>query len=96
MLSNTAATTAAVLATKGLSRHARNAKVLLIKLPLLKQLLDHLPLLVPAAELGHVARVFNHSQSVEVGSETEESRKQDIQNRGRRVGSCHHKSEMVS
>jgi hypothetical protein len=94
MLGNTAATAAAVLATKRLSRHARNTKVLLVKLPLLKQLLNHLPLLVPAAELGHIARIFNHSQSVEVGRETKESGKQDIQDWGRRVGSCHHRSEM--
>lgn len=96
MLGNTAAAATAVLATKGLSRHARNAKVLLVKLPLLKQLLNHLSLLVPAAELGHVARIFNHGQSVEPGSETEESRKQDIQDWSRRIGSCHHRSDVVS
>lgn len=87
MLSNTAATTSAVLATERLSRHARNTKVLLVKLPLLKQLLDHFPLLVTAAELWHIARIFNHSQSVEVSSETEESREKDVQDWGRRIGS---------
>ena len=88
MLSNTTATTAAVLATERLSRHARDAKVLLIKFPLLKQLLDHFPLLVTAAELWHIARIFDHGQSVEVSRETEECCEQDVQNWGRRVGSC--------
>lgn len=87
MLGNTAATTTAVLATKRLSRHARNAEILLVILPLLKQLLDHLPLLVTAAELRHIARVFDHGQGVEEGSETKESRKQDVQDGSRRVGS---------
>jgi hypothetical protein len=87
MLSNTAATTATVLATERLSRHAGHAKVLLVEFPLLKQLLDHLPLLVSTAELRHIARIFDHGQSVEEGGETEENRKEDIQDRGRRIGS---------
>ena len=85
MLSNTAATTAAVLAAERLSRHARNTKVLLVEFPLLKQLLDHFPLLVTAAELWHIARIFNHGQSVEVSREAEEGSEQDIQNWGRRI-----------
>jgi hypothetical protein len=82
MLRNATATAATVLAAERLARHARNTKVFLVKLPEFEELLDHLPLLVPAADLGHIARILNHGVDVEIGRKTIENGKQNVQNRG--------------
>jgi hypothetical protein len=74
-----------MLAAERLSRHARNAKVFFVKLPELKELLDHFSLLVPAANLGHVSRILNHGVDIEIGCKTIKDGKQDVQNRGRRI-----------
>lgn len=67
VLCDTTTATAAVFATKGLPRHARNTEVFFIKLPQLKELLDHFSLLVSTAEFGDVPRVFHHGHDVEKG-----------------------------
>jgi hypothetical protein len=86
VLCDTAAATAAVLATKGLPRHARNTEIFFIKLPQFKELLDHLSLLVSAADLRDVSRVSDHGHDVEKGRQRVEDRKQDIQDGRRRIG----------
>lgn len=80
MLCNTAAAAAAVLAAKGLSRHARNAEILFVKLPQFKELLDHFPLLVSAADLGDVSRVSDHGHNIEKGGQGVEDREKNVQN----------------
>jgi hypothetical protein len=57
---NTSRTTPAMPASQWFANHAMNTEVLFIKLPLIKELTDDFPLLVPATELRHVAWVFNH------------------------------------
>lgn len=78
MFGNAAAASSTVLATQRLPRHTRNTEVLLVKLPEREELLHHLSLLIPAGDLGDIARVFDHGNDVEVGSEGEEHRKEDI------------------
>jgi hypothetical protein len=79
VLCNTAAAAPAVLAAKGLSRHARNTEILFVKLPQFKELLDHFPLLVSATDLGDVSRVSDHGHNIEKGCQRVEDREKDIQ-----------------
>jgi len=81
VLCDTAAATAAVLAAKGLSRHAGHTEVFFIELPQFKELLDHLSLLVSAAYLRDVSRVLNHGHDVEKGRQGEEDGEKDVQDR---------------
>ena len=79
MLRNAASTTPTVLAPQWLPCHARDAEVLLVKLPLLEKLLDNLPLLIPTAQLRHIAWVFDHRDDVEISCQAKEDRKQNVQ-----------------
>lgn len=85
VLCDTAAATAAVLAAKGLSRHARNTKVFFVKFPQFKELLDHLSLLVSAANLRNVSRVSDPGHNIEKGGQGVEDREKNVQNGRRRI-----------
>jgi hypothetical protein len=86
MLCNAARTAFAVLASQRLANHAKYTKVLLVKLPLLKQLVYHGSLLVSTACLRNKAGVFNHRVDVEICCEAIEHREQYIQNWRRGIG----------
>lgn len=86
MLCNAARTAFAVLASQRLANHAKYTKVLLVKLPLLKQLVYHDFLLVSTTCLRNKAGVFCHRVDVEICCEAIEHREQYIQNWRRGIG----------
>lgn len=57
---DTSPTTSAMFAPQRFPDHARNAKVLLIKFPIVNELADDLSLLVPASEFRHITRILSH------------------------------------
>lgn len=81
MFRHTASTTPAVLASQGPPDHTIDTKVLLIKLPELKELRDDGSLLVPAAKLGDETGVFSHRVDIEKARQSEENSKKYVQDR---------------
>jgi hypothetical protein len=58
-----------MLASQRHSNHARNAEVLLIKLPQAQQLIDDSLLLRETAEFGHKPRLIEHRAEIEIPAE---------------------------
>jgi hypothetical protein len=94
MLRHAAPATLAMFAPQRLPDHAGHAEILLVKLPFLEQLRDDRPLLVPAAELGHEARVSNHRKDVKVRRQTIKQHEEEIQKGRRRVRRGHHMQDV--
>jgi hypothetical protein len=69
MLRHAAITSFTMLASQRHSNHARNAEVLLIKLPQAQQLIDDNLLLSEAAEFGHKPRLIEHRAEIEIPAE---------------------------
>lgn len=56
-----------VLASHGLANHAVNAEIFFVEFPVVDKLAHGFPLLVSAAELGYIARIFDHGEYIEIG-----------------------------
>ena len=68
-----------MLTSKRCSNHARNAKVVLVKLPERKQLVNHSLLLRNTVHLGYESGIVSHRSDVEEASETVKQAKDDIE-----------------
>lgn len=86
MLRNATTASTAVLASKRFSRHARNTEILLVELPQLEQLFNHLSLLVAAADLRDISGILNHRIDIEIGGQAVKDCEENVQNRG--LGVC--------
>ena len=78
MLRNTSIAHFAVLAPHGSSDHARNAKMLLIKLPGFNKFVNDWLLLASTAALWNIARIFEHGLEVEKRTESVKQTEHDI------------------
>lgn len=78
MFRDTAATTAAVPATKGFPRHAGNAEVFLVEFPQFEELFDCLPLLVVTADFWHISRILYHGDDIEPRCQAIKGEEQEI------------------
>ena len=81
MFGDAASTAPTVPTPEWLSCHTGDAEILFVELPLLKQFLNNLSLLIPAADFWNITRVLDHGKNVEISSQAEEDREQDVQNR---------------
>lgn len=81
MFCNAAPTTLTMLASDRLPDHASHTKVLFVEFPLLKKSADDCSLLIPTPKFRNKARIFDHGVNVEVGRQTIEYDKKDVQKR---------------
>ena len=75
MLCNAPRAAPAMFTTQRPSNHAVYAEILLIKLPLLKQLANHCSLFIPATKFWHIPRICDHGIEVEVRRQGEKYHK---------------------
>lgn len=85
MFGHAALASPTMLAPQGRSNHAHDAKVGLVKLPRLEQLVNNGSLLCNAIHLGHKSRIVSHCSDVEENRQGEKSCKQNVQNDVRRA-----------
>jgi hypothetical protein len=81
MFGDTPRTPSAVFAAQRLSNHAVNAKVFFVEFPVVNELSHSLSLLVPAGQLGYVARIFDHGNYIKVCDREHKDGKKDVQDR---------------
>lgn len=66
MFGNTPRASSTVLASHRLANHAVNTEMFFVELPVVDKLAHRLPLLVSAAELRDIARIFGHGEYIEI------------------------------
>lgn len=67
MFGDTPRASSTVLASYRLANHAVNAEMFFIEFPVVNKLAHGFPLLISAAELRYIARIFDHGEYIEIG-----------------------------